>query len=452
MDKLKFQEHDQLPNDLLLTSSFYYSVGLIGLVGLLLLLTVSCNRTPAPSPDLAPATLEWIPDGTAQIATGEEALPLVETSRQLVIWAPPFFQATLDLATDGVLTPLYEQFERNHPGVHIDVQIRAESGEASFLNYLRGAQRVAPAILPDIILVNTQQLWQVAELDLLLPLEIEQLETILQFFPSTLPAVTYNEEIVGIPYTANLTHIVYHESALALPPQTWSDLLASDQPYIFSGGRFEELGAFAYLQYLGSGGQVHEDDVVDEEALRALFTYLVALRTEGIVPDSVLEITSADSAWSTFINTKRGLADTSTQVVLNHWEAMNSGGVQYAPIATRNGAPISIAHIWAFAIVASDSEQQALSMSLLNAFMESTIHGEWSRAAMQIPTQAEAFEVWRNSSPYFDFIQTQLKNSITLPGGRRFAELNRRLQDAQELVLRGEMSVDDAVLYVQTTS
>ena len=204
------------------------------------------------------------------------------------------------------------------------------------------------------------------------------------------------------------------------------------------------------MQYLGAGGTPPPIEVLDEDVLFAYFSFLAEARALGRIPEAVLDITTADAAWDAIATAERGMVATSTHVVLQHWEMVNGGSIQYASIMTREGSELSVGNLWAFAVVADDANQQELSLTLIRAFFDPAVQSQWSRVAMQIPTQPVAFELWRNPSPYYDFLQNELTVTQALPSGRRYTDLIRRLQNAQELVLRNDMTPDEAVLYVQT--
>ncbi len=417
-----------------------------------ILLCVSSCNDPYPSPAVVATPLPAITtEGTSQTVTADATQLPAGADRQLVVWIPTFFQSALDPVNNSVLATVYEQFERNHPGVHIEVQIRADSGEAGMLSYLRSAQRVAPAILPDIILIDTQQLWQVADLEILLPIARQQAGSDRQFYPFAIDAATSNDQLLGIPYTTNLIHLAYDPAQVSAPPRLWEEFLASEQSFVFAAGKSELLSEFSYLQYLGAGGATSIADALDSDVLLAYFSFLAEARALGRIPETVLDIATIDAAWDAMVMPDRGMAETSTHVVLQHWEMVNSGTIQYAPLFTRQGVELSVARVWAFAVVASDTEQQELSLTLISAFLDPAIQSQWSRLAMQIPTQPAAFELWRNPSPYYDFLQNELAATQSLPYGRRYAELSRRLQNAQESVLRNEMTPEEALLYLQTT-
>lgn len=392
-----------------------------------------------------------VPTEVLERSTIVEESPILESEdRQLVVWAPPFFQPAYETTINDPLTTLAEQFEREHPGVHIDVQIHGESGESSIFQYLRGAQRLAPTILPDVILIDTQQLWQVAELEMLMPLGQTQLLAETEFLPQFFAATTYREQIIGIPYMVDLTHLLYRTEQMPVVPSSWESALALQQQYIFAGGKGEGINEFVYLQYLGAGGTFSTEEMLTEERLHDLFLVFSQAHTTGVFPPVVMESASHDRAWNTFAAADLGMVETSARIALEHWDAINHETIDYGQIPTLTGIDITLARVWAFAVIATDPEQRELSLTLLAAFLDPTIHNELSHLAMRIPAQPTAFEIWRGQSPYFDFLKMQIDHAVALPNGRRFVELNRRLQQALELLLRDEISPEEAALYVQT--
>ena len=68
---------------------------------------------------------------------------------------------------------------------------------------------------------------------------------------------------------------------------------------------------------------------------------------------------------------------------------------------------------------------------------------------MQLPTQISAYDSALDASPYHEFLQRQLDVAIAIPSGPHFADFARRLQQAQESVLLNQLTVEDAVKFVQ---
>ena len=373
---------------------------------------------------------------------------IVNHDRQLVVWTPEFFQPR-ELSSIPVLENVYEEFRRNHPTVHLDLQTKAETGESSLFTYLRYAQGIAPAILPDVVLLNTEQLWQAAELGLIQPISWDQITHNTDFFQFARTAVNYQGQTIGVPYAADILHLVYHTEQIKQAPTTWQEVIASGSTYIMAAGKRDYPNESLLLQYVGAGGQLSEDGTVSNpEALTALFTLMAQAKAAGVLSDGLLDLESFDESWSTFLANEASFADTSARLVLTQREVSDNLG--FAQIPTINGTSITLAQTWAFAIITPDPEQQQLALEFIEQLLEPAVHSAWSRTTLQLPTQITAYAAWLDASPYAEFLQRQLDVAVTIPNGRPFADFSRRLQQAQESVLLNQLTIEDAVKFVQT--
>ena len=123
----------------------------------------------------------------------------------------------------------------------------------------------------------------------------------------------------------------------------------------------------------------------------------------------------------------------------------------FAPVPTATGATLTIARTWAFAVVTADAQQQQLALDLIAQLLAPAVHSAWSRSTGQLPTQTTAYVAALDASLYYEFLQRQLDVAIPIPNGRPFADFAKRLQQAQESVLLDQLTVEDAVTFVQTT-
>jgi len=347
------------------------------------------------------------------------------------------------------MADVYAQFERAHPGVHVEIQLKNESGEASMLNYLRSAQRLAPTILPDLILLDSQQLWQVADLELAQPITIAQVTNLNDLLPFTLAAATYEGELIGIPYATDLLHLVYHKEGIENPPSNWAELLTLGLPYSFIIGKTEGIADALFAQFVSAGGFAQESISNNPEALRLLFTFAAQAKAAGVLSAETLTLTSLEQIWAQFTSESQGLANTSARLMLSQLDGLAGKNIGYAHLPTSSGGVQTVAHVWAFAIITTDPEQVRLALDFINLLREPAIHSAWGRQVNYIPVGLDAFEQWRTSGEYYDFLHDELEAAVPLPNGWRYADFNRRLQQGYEKVVRGEMTPEEATIYVQ---
>ncbi|MCX6043942.1 MAG: extracellular solute-binding protein [Chloroflexi bacterium] len=416
-------------------------------LGAVLLLMAACGRgTPLPDPLVTQpavivATSTMTPSMPLEIASPAES--------QLVVWVPDFFEAKPDANAGNVLQAVYRQFEQTNPGVHVDVHIKAESGEASMFSYLRSAQRVAPTILPDLVLLDTQYLWQIAELDLVHPITFTELGQNANFYPFARNAVTFKQQPYGIPYTADLIHAVYDAQVFTTTPATWATVLAMKQPYLFPAGIHDSLyDESLLLQYVGAGGQLLESGEINNlDAAKALLAFLAQGKAGGVIPDKALNLSSLNAIWMAFAAKPMGIANVSASLYLSQPKLPD--GLNFDVVPTLTGQDSTIARTWAFAILTTDPERRQLAFRLANGFLDPSIQGRWTQLANHLPTSAAAWATWTNTGPYQEFLGHQLEIATAIPAGRPFADFAKRLQAAQQNILHGQLSPEDAFVQLQ---
>lgn len=335
--------------------------------------------------------------------------------------------------------------------MRIDVEVKAESGPASIFSYLRSAQRVAPSILPDIVLINSQSLWQIADLGLVPPLAENQTGRAGDFYQFSLDAVRYGGQVYGIPYAADAIHLTYPADRVDKPPTTWGELFAGGWPYYFAtaGGDLYHNGS-VLLQYVGAGGQLLEDgSTSNDEALRALFDFIVEGRIRNTIPADVAEIATLDAVWSKVSGAEPALGNVSANTYLTNRDV--APHMLFGQPPTRHGLPVTISSTWAFAILTPDAEQRSLAVGLIDALLEPEVQGVWSQYSHRLPTRRSALQTWVNPTPYTEFLNRQLEVALALPNGRAFANFAHRMQNAERGLVLGVLTPEQAVQMVAGT-
>ena len=379
-------------------------------------------------------------------------------ARALVVWVPEFLDANPENTAGGVLQAAFTQFEQAQPGMRVEVQTKAEFGTSSLFNYVRSARAVAPLVLPDVILIDTQQLWRIVDMDLIVPLSDAELGEMGDIYPFAIDSVRYNDHFYGIPYVADVSHLAVltplgegsgtTEQATAEVPSDWIALLNSGQTYIFPASGIEGLSSSSLLlQYVGAGGQLSEGGATNnKEALVRVFNFLSAgSKSNTIVADSV-DYSSLGAVWSRFLDSEINFADVSAAQYMANRES--SQQTSYAQIPTLSGSPTTIGQTWAFAILTQDPERKALALELIQLLLEPSIQGLWSQFAHRLPTRQSALDTWEISPPYIDFLSVHLDVAVAIPNGPAFADFSARLQAAQLAVINGEITPQDAASQV----
>lgn len=405
---------------------------------LLLWLLAGCGEkaTATPLPPLQPtptAPVEPLPSETESS----------DDNDQLVVWLPAFTGVASDSSAGAVLNNSFHQFEQLNPSVQLDIQIKADSGAASLFNFLRSAQQAAPTILPDLVLINTQQLWQIVDLGMVMPLSEEEAQFSADFYQVGRAAVLYHSQPVGIPYAIDLIHLAYDAGEIESPPSTWQELMETNHTFLFPGAEMATANALL-LQYVGAGGVLWEDGTVrDSAALEDLFSFIAQARRQEIIPSSVLDMPGFGTVWRAYAEDRTALAN--VQVAQFYPNATGIRPASFAPAPTRSGLPVTITETWAFAVLTQDAQRRQWALALVANLLAPEVQGAWSQSVARLPSRAASFATWTQAGDYNSFAQDLLASAIAPPNGAAFADFARRLQSAQAAILREEISVEEAM-------
>jgi ABC-type glycerol-3-phosphate transport system substrate-binding protein len=196
---------------------------------------------------------------------------------------------------------------------------------------------------------------------------------------------------------------------------------------------------------VGAGGQLLENGAISNpEAAEAVLGFIQEGRTRAVIPETAQDWTSLDGVWNAFISGAAGIANVSANAYTRQREVWADMG--FGRIPTRNGLPVTIAQTWAFAILATDRDQRALALDLIQRLLTNSVHAPWSKFANRLPSRRSALDSWRETHAYYEFLKRQLDVAVAIPNGRAFADFSRRFQAAQFLVLRNEKSPQEALL------
>jgi ABC-type glycerol-3-phosphate transport system substrate-binding protein len=410
-----------------------------------LLLTGCQETTPTPAPPTPTAVLSAAIGVTPTLTAALNDVSAAH--RPLTVWLPASFVPTPESPAAQVLEQAIDQFTADYPELPVEILPKADEGPASLLNYLRSGQQVAPAILPDLILLETQQLWQVAELGLVQPLTLTQL-AFQDFYPFARESVAINERSYGAPYFADLIHLVYHPETVSKPPTTWAELVALDKSFAFpGGGRGGVADDWLILQYLESRTQSAGEAGVDREALSTLLNRLAAGRSSGLLPAQVATFSTPSAVWSAFSVGTVDLASVPAHLYLS--QRQSDSAVAFAPLPTDAAQPQSLGRVYAFAVLTGDANRRTLALALIDQLLAPETQGAWSQAAAWAPTRPEAFTAWPETDEYVPFLQSLLAEARAFPREPAFGEMINQLQTAAHGVLTGSFTPEAALAEIK---
>ena len=127
-------------------------------------------------------------------------------------------------------------------------------GKGGILDFLLTTSSVVPELLPDLVLIDVDELDAAVQAGLVQPLD-DLLPGELQadLYAFARQANTLDGRLYGLQIRADLDHLVYNTGRMTIPPRSWPGVLSNPGPYIFPAGGQSGLVNDAFLaQYLAA--------------------------------------------------------------------------------------------------------------------------------------------------------------------------------------------------------
>jgi len=413
----------------------------------------ACNQS---SMDIQPAPVANEVDFLNAASSKDNGRLPTADAVELTLWTPTFFNPDPEgsNAASDILRDAYVNFEATHPNVSVNVEPKSEQGGATLYEYISSAYKVAPSILPDIIMLDSQQLWAIADLGLIPPLSAEEVTALDDVYPFAQEAVAYKDNIYGIPYVANILHTVQVRTGaadvdVASIPSTWSALFESNVPYFFpAGGRNGRGNDTLLLQYVGAGGELTNDkSLMNSTALVDVLEFVSQGIKRQLIPRNVIDFSDVDSAWLSLGTTQRGFVEISSTLYLQQRPLI--GGSSFSATPTKSGERVTIGRVWAFAILSQEPERRALALELIDKLAAPAVLGPWGLSASRLPVHRAALNSWGNGDAYYDFVRDELEAAVALPNGTSFVGFSADIHQALLAVLSGEITPEEAVANIE---
>lgn len=345
-----------------------------------LLLTGCANLLPASS----------APTATSE-STAADATPTAESAQStagsgapvtLSLWLPARFDPNNGSLAATLFQERLATFADQHPSVRVEVRLKAETGESSTLNSLLASQEAAPLSLPDLVLAHSDIVPSLAEAGLLTANEVAlaSLEENDWYGFARQMSAPEGQALV-LPFAADALVLAYRGTAIAPPPASWEDLIASQAALAFAAA--DPRAPFPLSQYLGLGQD-------PEAALSSLYDFFAQAQAVGNFPVWLTQFTTQEQSWQAFTEGRAAMAVTWS----NRFFTDSTQTFQAAPLPSQNGAGPSMVRGWSWAITTPYPEREEIIAELINFLNEPEFMSQWSAAAGYLPTRPSALAAW----------------------------------------------------------
>ncbi|MBN1956277.1 MAG: extracellular solute-binding protein [Anaerolineae bacterium] len=385
---------------------------------------------PTPSPTFSPTATPTPPSPGRLVST-------------LTLWLPEELTPYAENPGAKVLAQQLSDFNLAYDDLQVQAIVKKAQGRGGLLDFLRTASVTAPTVLPDLIVLRSDDMQVAAQAGLLQPLDgllSENLST--DRYPFAIALGQVDGQTMAIPLTAELEHLAYQPVLFDRPPITWTDVLSSETSFLFpAAGREGALNDATLVQYLGAGGRLADGEgnpQLDPEPLAAVLGFYSEIAAAGVIsPPVLLTLEDSTACWERFLAGEAGM------VVVNSRQFWTAQDVAAAPgvLPSQTGQAVAIARgEWVLALVATDPQRQQQAMFLLEWLLSPERYGTWTQNTGYLPTTRGGLAAWEILPAERAVLDALLERSQLPPAPEIWQVVGAPLQVAVNAVLMGRRS------------
>lgn len=409
-----------------------------------LLLSTGCASiadflsTPSAAPPASPATTSVTstlvgPSATPtpQIETPSNVTPAgtvlpTTNARVLRIWLPPEFDPNAGNPPARILKQRLDDFEAEHPGLELDIRIKADEGEAGLVNSLSVTSLAAPAVLPDLIALSRPALETAAMKGLLHPLD--GLSTTLDdtnWYEYARQLGRIQSTGYGLPFAGDALVLVYRSEVERI--NSWNDVLASENPLVFAVGDPKALVGLAL--YVSAGGELLDTQgqpTLEQDTLTRVLNSFADGTLSGVFSPSLDNLVSNEQVLQAYLGERANMA------IIWASDYRAPEGQFTLPLPGLDETSGSFATGWVWALAGSNSENQPLAVELADYLVEANFLATWTEATGYLPTRPGSVDSGEAT------INQIVEAVQPIPSNEVLDVLGPLMQDALMRVLNGE--------------
>ncbi len=409
-----------------------------------LLLSTGCASiaeflsTPSAAPPASPATTSVTSSPVGPSATSTPQInppsnvtptgigsPTTE-ARVLRIWVPPEFDPNAGTPPSNLLKQRLNDFEAEHPGLELEVRIKADEGESSLINSLSLTSMAAPAALPDLIALSRPALETAALKGLLHPMD--GLSTTLDdpdWYDYARQLGHIQNTGYGLPFAGDALVLVYRSEVERI--NSWNDILASENPLVFAVGDPKALvGLALYVSASGELLNAQGQPSLDQDVLTRVLTSIADGALAGVFSPSLDNLVSNEQVLQAYLGERANMAI----IWASSYRAPE--GQFTLPLPGLDETSGSFATGWVWAVAGSNPENQQLAVELADYLVADDFLSSWTSATAYLPTRPNSVVAGGTT------INAIVESAQPIPSNDVLSVLGPLMQDALVRVLNGE--------------
>lgn len=415
---------------------------MLTVVGLLLL--AGCTAV-SPTPEITPATpLQPSPTPTTQ--PRPTPLPASDLTT-LTLWVPDVLSGETPGEVHPTLLAQINAFSRSHYNIQVQVLMKKAEGAGGLYDLLSTTYSAAPAVLPDLVILNHTDLRTAAENGFILALPPEESATTAYAFARE--ATVIEGRAYGLPFLSQMAHTVYTSLPDVAAPLSWTTVLTGGYSLLFplapASGFADD---FLVGAYLGSGGQVVDAEgraLLDRPHLEELYRFVGVMAEAGLLDrERLATLADAQACWEIFQQEGTLAAQPllSTVPAGRYWSAPERVGLA-AWTPTRDGYPFALAQVWSLAIVGNEPAHEMAALELVRWLNARGQVADFSKAVGMLPLNRETLALWTLSPDDVAFVERLLDSAVLPPPKNVDQTVRRALQAGLDYMLTTEAATPE---------
>jgi len=332
--------------------------------------------------------------------TGGEVVNTPQTAEGAIlqIWLPPEFDPAGNSPDSLLLKARLDEFVTEHPGVGLEVRVKALDGPGGLLDALAAANAAAPLALPDLVLLPRPLLESAALKGLLYPYDgLSSLVDDPVWFEYARQLAHLKSSTYGMPFVGDAMVMAYHPSIIGKPPNSLEASISLGEVLLFPATDPQAL--FTLSNYLATGESLQDAEgrpSLDKDTLTNILEIYQRASQAGLMPYWITQYSNDAQVWEAFTGGEQfPMAVTWVSTYLQH-QLKEPTDLSFAPLPTPEGPPFTLATGWSWALAGQDTERRALSVSLAEFLVDKDFLAAYTDAAGYLPPRVDALQGWQD--------------------------------------------------------
>ena len=336
------------------------------------------NATPVPG-----ATSET-PDTTSPV-----------TTQFVRVWLPPEFDPDRNSAANELLKARLNQFEAMHPGIQLEVRMKALDGPGGMLDSLVATSAAAPDSLPDLVLLPRPLLESAALKGLLYPFDgLTNLMEDKVWFEYALQLAHLKASTYGIPFAGDIMVLARVLSGLESTPLSLEDAITQGGTLLYPAADPQSL--FTLCMYLAEGGRLQDNQgrpLLEETPLLNVLDYVQQASLSEVMPYTLTQYSDDSQVWEALLAGQGPMAVTWASSYMRE-DQVEQANLAMAALPTPDGVPFTLAIGWSWALAGRDSARRDTAVQLAEFMVEKSFMADWTESSGYMPPRVDALQEW----------------------------------------------------------